>query len=190
MLNMSPTISTLSAALVAATSEMEHATKNALNPHFGNRYANLSEVIDVTQPILARHGLSLNQFPGDYVDGVLTLHNLLMHSSGEWIMSDSQAPLAKSDPQGVGSGLTYLRRYSLAAICGITQEDDDGNSATSHRHVAYIKEIGERGQKLGEDAKFADGSSIQDHIRTIWEDIVGDEQIAKQLLDDLRQLAA
>ena len=58
-----------------------------------------------------------------------SVETLISHSSGEWINSICHAPVSKQDAQGVGSAITYLRRYSLAAMCGIAQEDDDANSA-------------------------------------------------------------
>jgi hypothetical protein len=63
---------------------------------------------------------------------VVTVETVLAHKSGEWMRGTSAAPVVKADPQGVGSAITYLRRYSLAAVCGIAQEDDDGNAA-SHK---------------------------------------------------------
>lgn len=125
----SENIAKLAAALVLVQREVEHAHKNATNPHFRNRYADLTEVIDTVRPVLAKHGLSVVQFPG-YVDGVTTLESVLLHESGEWISGVAGARMQKDDPQGVGSALTYLRRYSLAAVCGISQDDDDGEAAS------------------------------------------------------------
>lgn len=125
----SDSIGKLASALVLVQREVEHAHKNATNPHFRNRYADLTEVIDTVRPVLAKHGLSVVQFPG-YVDGVTTLESVLLHESGEWISGTAGARMQKDDPQGVGSALTYLRRYSLAAVCGISQDDDDGEAAS------------------------------------------------------------
>ena len=124
----SESLANLAASLVEAQAEMDHAVKNSTNPHFRNKYANLAEVIDTIRPVLARHGLSIVQVPG-YENGVVTLTSMLLHKSGEWIMGESGSPAPKQDPQGVGSAVTYLRRYSLAAICNITQDDDDGEAA-------------------------------------------------------------
>lgn len=116
-------------AFVAAQAEIENAHKNATNPHFRSKYADLTEIIDAIRPTLAKHGLGIIQIPG-FEDGVLTMDNMILHTSGEWISGVSGSPIAKQDPQGVGSAITYMRRYSLAAMCGITQEDDDGNAAS------------------------------------------------------------
>ena len=128
-MNHSEGIAKLAAALVKVQADIEHAHKNATNPHFRNTYANLTEVIDTARPVLTKHGISVVQFPG-YVDGVTTLETVLTHESGEWMSGTAGARVQKDDPQGVGSALTYLRRYSLAAVCGIGQEDDDGEAGS------------------------------------------------------------
>ena len=127
-MNHSNSIGKLAAAMVAAQMEMEHAHKDGENPHFGNTFASLPVVIDATRPILNKHGLAVIQLPG-FEDGVATVETILAHESGEWLSGVSGAPIQKQDPQGVGSALTYLRRYSLAALCNIGQDDDDGTAA-------------------------------------------------------------
>jgi hypothetical protein len=130
MIEHSESLASLAPALAKAQGEVENAAKNAKNPHFRSSYADLAEIINTVRPVLSKHGLAVVQIPG-YADGVVTVDTMLTHASGEWIMGQSAAPVAKADPQGVGSACTYLRRYSLAALCGIAQEDDDGNAASS-----------------------------------------------------------
>ena len=129
-MRQSESIAALAPALVAAQAEVENATKNASNPHFKSRYADLAEIIDTVKPVFTKHGLAVLQLPG-LEDGHATVETMLVHKSGEWIAGVSGAPLQKADPQGVGSAITYLRRYSLAALAGIAQEDDDGNAASN-----------------------------------------------------------
>lgn len=124
----SESIAELAKAMAAAQGEIENASKNAKNPHFRSNYADLAEVINTVRPILSRHGLSITQFPA-FEGGIASVESVLMHSSGEWMSGISSSPVNKQDAQGIGSALTYLRRYSLAAIAGIAQEDDDGNGA-------------------------------------------------------------
>jgi hypothetical protein len=131
-MRQSESIAELAKALAGAQGEMENAGRNASNPHFKSRYADLAEIINTTRPVLAAHGLAVVQFPG-YVDGIAHVETILMHGSGEFVASTTSAPVVKSDPQGVGSAITYLRRYSLAAVCGIAQEDDDANAASQPR---------------------------------------------------------
>ena len=128
----SDSIKDLATALCAAQAEIENATKNSQNPHYKSSYADLASVLDAVRPVATKHGLAFSQLPG-FADGCATLDTLLMHTSGEWIMGTSGAPLPKQDPQGIGSASTYLRRYSLAALFGIAQEDDDGEGTVSQR---------------------------------------------------------
>jgi hypothetical protein len=133
MLQHSDNVGSLAAALAAAQGELQNAHRNSRNPHFRSTYADLAEIINTVRPVLARHGLAVVQVPS-YVDGVASVETLLLHSSGEWVAGTSAAPVVKSDPQGVSSAVTYLRRFSLAAIACIAssdQEDDDGNAASA-----------------------------------------------------------
>jgi hypothetical protein len=138
-LNHSATLTALATALAGAQAEIENAHKNAKNPHFKSSYADLAEIINTTKPVLTKHGLTLVQSPG-FAEGIVTLETMLMHTSGEWLSGISGAPAAKLDPQGVGSALTYLRRYSMAAFCCIAQEDDDGNAASQPRTQAATQQ--------------------------------------------------
>jgi hypothetical protein len=126
----SDSLTKIAPALTKALGEIHNATKDSKNPHFKSSYASLVAVIDATKDTLAAHGLTVIQAPG-WVDSRVTVTSRILHSSGEWIESTAEAPVPKADPQGVGSAVTYLRRYSLAALCGITQEDDDGNAASA-----------------------------------------------------------
>ncbi len=127
-MNKSESIGELAKALATAQGEIENASKNAKNPHFKSNYADLAEVINTVRPIMSKHGISISQFPA-FDSGLASVETIVMHHSGEWMSGVSSAPVGKQDAQGVGSAITYLRRYSLAAIAGIAQEDDDGNSA-------------------------------------------------------------
>ena len=130
-MNKSESIAAISQAISKAQGEVENASKNAKNPHFKSKYADLAELLNTVRPVFSGHGLAIVQMPS-FVDGVASVETLISHSSGEWISSICSAPVSKQDAQGVGSAITYLRRYSLAAMCGIAQEDDDANSAVGH----------------------------------------------------------
>lgn len=142
-MNKSESIKELATALAKAQGEIENATKATANAFFKSKYADLAECLNTVRPVFARHGLSLSQFPS-FADGVASVESILMHSSGEWLSNTASAPVSKQDAQGVGSATTYLRRYSLAAIAGIAQEDDDANSAVGHKpkETAKIVENG------------------------------------------------
>lgn len=123
-------IGALAKALAAAQGEMDNAVKDGNNPHFGSRFATLASVREVVQQPLSKHGLALTQHPSAK-GGVVTLRTMLMHEGGGWIASEATASAKDAGPQSIGSAISYLRRYSLAALCGIAQEDDDAESATS-----------------------------------------------------------
>ena len=128
-MNKSDSIASLAAALAKAQGEMENASKNSQNPHFRSKYADLAEIINTVRPVLAKHGLSVTQFPS--FDGTLAhVETIIAHESGEWMSGVTSSPVQKADPQGIGSATTYLRRYSLAAVCNLAQEDDDANAAS------------------------------------------------------------
>lgn len=125
----SDSIAKLAQALAKAQGEMENASKNSQNPHFRSKYADLAEIINTVRPVLAKHGLSVTQFPS--YDGTLAhVETVIAHESGEWMSGITSSPVQKADPQGIGSATTYLRRYSLAAVCNLAQEDDDANAAS------------------------------------------------------------
>lgn len=139
---MSPTIGNLAAALAKAQGSFTFARKDSEAPLFekggngpsrkvGSRtYADLASVLDAVRAGLAANELSIVQTPFSTNDGGVTLRTTLMHSSGEWIASEFSMPADRMGAiQGWGSALTYARRYALAAMCGIAQDDDDGQAA-------------------------------------------------------------
>jgi hypothetical protein len=130
-MKMSDQINELATALAKAQGEIENASKNSQNPHFRSKYADLAEVLNTIRPVFSKYGLAVAQFPS-YLDGVVSVTTILTHTSGQWMQGTASAPATKLDPQGVGSCVTYLRRYSLAGL-GIAQEDDDANSASNRR---------------------------------------------------------
>jgi hypothetical protein len=125
---MSEQINELVTALAKAQAEMQNAPYNQTNPAFKSKYADLASIRDATIPSLTKHGLSLFQMTKLNGEG-MSLVTRLAHSSGQWIESTYPLPIADR-PHVMGSAITYARRYSWAAICGIAAEaDDDGNEA-------------------------------------------------------------
>ena len=125
----SDTIGKLSAALSKAQGEMKGATTKSTNPFFNSSYADLNTVIESSVPYLSKYGISVIQGTEfDVVCGYFVTTRL-MHESGEWVQTRVRCPLGgKKDIQAVGGAITYGRRYGLAAMAGIAQKDDDGNS--------------------------------------------------------------
>ena len=123
-MNKSESIAGLAKALAKAQGEVENPSKTIVNPHFKSKYADLAEVLNTVRPVFSANGLSFVQMPR-FAEGMVMVETVLMHESGEWISEAACSPITKQDAQGVGSAITYLRRYSLAAFAGIAQEDDD-----------------------------------------------------------------
>ena len=131
-MRQSESIALLASALAKAQGTIAPALKESVNPHFRSHYADLAAIWEVCRKPLTSNGLSVIQAPTDCADGRVGLETRLIHSSGEWIESLVSTRLSKDDAQGIGSALTYLRRYSLASIVGVTAtDDDDGNAASA-----------------------------------------------------------
>lgn len=125
----------LFAALAKAQAEVENAIKGNVNPHFKSRYADLAEVLNTVRPTFARHGLSILQSTA--FDGInVSVTTTLAHAEGGWVSSCASCVPARVDAQGIGAATTYLRRYALAAMAGVAQEDDDGNAASHQQRPA------------------------------------------------------
>jgi hypothetical protein len=135
-MEQSTEIKDLAAALALAQSEIKGAIKDSANPFFKSKYADLTSVWDACRAAITKNGLSVIQTCDDN-DAKVTVTTQLMHSSGQWIRGQLSAKPAKSDPQGIGSCITYLRRYALAAMVGVAPEDDDGNAATLPQAQKY-----------------------------------------------------
>ena len=129
-MNQSELINELAGALSKAQGEMQAAIKDKVNPFFKSSYADLGSVWDAARPVLSKHGLCVLQTTELVAEGKIVMVTTLAHTSGQWVKSFLPLNPAKNDSQGVGSALTYLRRYSLSAIVGVVcDEDDDGETA-------------------------------------------------------------
>jgi len=130
----SDTINELAAALSKAQGQMQTAKKGAENPHFRSKYADLASVWEACRTALTAHGLSVVQSPRmtfNGTTGLVEVETRLLHSSGQWMADTVTVPVSKLDAQGVGSAVTYARRYALAAFASVAPDDDDGNGAVA-----------------------------------------------------------
>lgn len=126
----------IASALVKAQKQFSPALKTATNPHFKSKYADLSACVEAVIDALNANGIALIQKTHECADGVM-VETVFVHESGETFEAGRlHVPAAKHDPQGYGSALTYCRRYSLMAACGIAPEDDDGNAASQQKPKA------------------------------------------------------
>ena len=120
----------IATALVKAQKAFGPALKTATNPHFKSRYADLAACVEAVIGGLNDNGIALIQ-RNSLDDAGVTVETVFVHESGEMLECGKlHVPAAKHDPQGYGSALTYARRYSLMAACGIAPEDDDGNAGS------------------------------------------------------------
>lgn len=137
-MNKSESIVKLSVALAKFNSEVSSISKDAKNPFFKSDYVTLDKLIIATRDILQKNGLSILQMPLSKESGEIGIQTIVLHETGEFIET---APLfmtpVKNDPQGAGSLITYLRRYSYQAVLNLnTGEDDDGNASTFKETVS------------------------------------------------------
>ena len=120
----------IASALVKAKKAFNPALKDKTNPAYRSKYADLSACIEAVEVGLLDNGIFMYQRTFEDATGV-TVETVFIHESGEQLECGKlHVPAAKQDPQGYGSALTYARRYSLMAACGIAPEDDDGNAAS------------------------------------------------------------
>lgn len=131
-MQMSDTIAALATALAAAQGEIEDATKAGINPHFKSRYADLAAVRAVIRGPLSKHGLSIVQLPRAQ-HGVVEVDTMLIHKTGEYISETLRMPVnpQQMNAHGIGSAITYARRYGLMSILCLAADDDDGNAAVA-----------------------------------------------------------
>ena len=136
--NVLPVGKAIAGALVKAQMAFGPALRSSTNPHFKSRYADLSACVEAVIEALNSNGIALIQRTLPCESGV-TVETVFVHTSGETLSSGPlHVPAIKQDAQGYGSALTYARRYSLMAACGIAPEDDDGHAAS--KATSYAKQ--------------------------------------------------
>jgi hypothetical protein len=134
------TMKNIASALVKAQRGFAPALKTSTNPHFRSKYVDLAGCVEAVVDSLNAAGIALIQRTSEDATGV-TVETVFVHESGEMLECGKlHVPASKQDPQGYGSALTYARRYSLMAACGIAPEDDDGNAASRKREVVEKSE--------------------------------------------------
>lgn len=150
-------------AFVAAQKQFSPALKTATNPHFRSRYADLSACVEAVLDALNANGIALMQTCHECETGVM-VETVLLHESGQTLSGGKlHVPAAKNDAQGYGSALTYARRYSLMACCGIAPEDDDGNSAS---------------RKIADLSKQFEAVTTEDELKILWATLDKDQKLA------------
>jgi hypothetical protein len=161
-------MSNIALALVKARRSFGPALKDRNNPAFKSKYADLGACLDAVDDALLAQGIAVYQETSECADGVI-VETVFLHESGETLRGGKlHVPAVKHDPQGYGSALTYARRYSLMAACGIAPEDDDGNAAAKAAQARQQPAQG-MSEKVIADycAKFDEAADV-DAITTIW----------------------
>lgn len=134
-MNRSESIVKIASALAQFNGEVSKISKDAANPFHKNKYSTLDNIVDGVRPVLTKYGLSIMQIPSNDEQGNVIMKTLLLHESGEFLESEPlKMKPAKNDPQGIGSCITYARRYQISAFLSLnTGEDDDGNAASGQQ---------------------------------------------------------
>lgn len=128
----SEAIDQIAGALAKAQGQLSNVTKDKINPHFKSGYASLDSTLDVIRDVFAKHDLALVQGCAVVGEEIL-MRSRVIHKSGQWIETELPLLLTKNDMQGMGSGISYARRYLAQAMAGIAQadEDNDGQDAAT-----------------------------------------------------------
>lgn len=177
---MTDIITQLYAAMADASADIEGAQKDANNPHFKSKYADLSSVVSAIKPALIKHGLWFRQVMHEREKGVC-VETLVCHKAGHELSFGSLfVPATKQDAQGFGSALTYARRYSLMTAFGVCPEDDDGNAAVqATQRPAHVYDVSI------DDAQYAELSTLLQQSR-----LNSGEFLAKLSINSLPELPA
>lgn len=170
----------IATALVRAQKAFGPALKTNTNPHFRSKYADLSACVEAVIDALNNNGIALLQQTHECEGGVM-VETVFVHESGETLSSGKlHVPASKQDAQGYGSALTYARRYSLMAACGIAPEDDDGNAAAhsaprkmTHRSVDGALVSQDRMNVIAAVADAIKGQMAKDDILGAYEEATG-----------------
>ena len=138
----SDSIAKLSMAMAKFQKDVKQPMKDAANPFFKSHYVPLENVVEAITTAAAPHGLSFTQYPVNGDNGTIGVATVILHESGEFIEYDAiySVPKKANDVQQLGSVITYLRRYSLSSIFGITSDNDDDGNAASDANPANKKQ--------------------------------------------------
>lgn len=192
-MKMSDTITEIASALCKAQAEIDDATKTGINPVFKSKYADLAALRAVIREPLAKNDLAIMQFPRTVEGKGVEVETMLVHKSGEFMSETLFMPVHKWDAHGIGSGITYGRRYGLSAVLCVASDDDDGNGAVQ-AGPAPAAAPAKKAIKVDLVALKADGEKIAkkgtEALREWYKSISSDERTAAAaFLDELKKAA-
>lgn len=192
-MRQSDSIIELATALSKAQGQIDDATKTGMNPAFRSKYADLAAVRAVIRDPLANNDLAVVQLPRS-VDGAVEVETMIIHKSGEFIAETLRMPVNKWDAHGIGSGITYGRRYGLMSMLGLAADDDDGNGAVE-RAPATVQPVKKSAPEMNSKLKAsaieaADQGTIG--LNNWWKTLTPDERnsISEDFRAELKKKAA
>jgi hypothetical protein len=162
-MNQSQSIAELAYALAKAQANITGALKDSANPFFKSKYADLASCWDACRKPLTDNGLAVIQTI-EAGEGRAILVTTLCHSSGEWIKSYCPILTKDDSPQGQGSGITYARRYALAAMVGLAQIDDDAEAAQGRNVKPVVQQNAELLAKIAATATAEELSKLYNAV--------------------------
>jgi hypothetical protein len=187
-MNRSDQIGELMGALAKAQAEFTFASKDSKNPAFGSSYADLASNIVAVRPALSKHGIAFLQFDESDVERQTASVTTSLHFGEQWISITAEAPavgLKGFNVQSLGAAWTYLRRYTLQALCGLASDDDDGNSlavenapkpkkAAAPKSAEPAPQTGVRSQFFGKAKEFGWGlGDIKEYMKRAYPEAQG-----------------
>lgn len=190
-MKMSDTIGEIATALSAAQGEIQDAMKGSLNPHFKSKYADLAAIRTVIREPLSKHGLSIVQLPRAHSSHV-EVETIIMHKSGEFISETLNMPVSKQDAHGIGSAITYARRYGMSAVLCIATDDDDGNAAVEKNAPRVVRQRSDaEAEELYNAARHA-ANEGSDKLRSFWSELSGEKRslLTADKIQSLKEIAS
>ena len=192
-MKQSESIKELATALATFQGEITSVNKDSVNPFFKMKYASLNSIWEHIREPLSKYGLSVIQGgEPDLSDNHVVINTLLLHASGEWILSSLPIKPVKDDPQGIGSAITYARRYGLSAILGlVADEDDDGEVAQARQTEKYEKKTPPKQAPQPEATKsksspVKEGFNLMAQVRAVRPALKTDKNVRDWLVVSLR----
>ena len=180
-MNKTESINELATALAKAQGKVKTALKDSSNPFYKSKYADLSAIWGACREVLSENGLSVTQLPFASEGNSVGIETILLHSSGQWLGEKVIVPVAKFDAQGIGSAITYARRYALAAIVGVVaDEDDDGEKAVGREEPKASPKVvipNDVKKKFLEQIPDMLASGDELGLRQIWGEFSTDEKV-------------
>ena len=176
-MEQSEQINELATALSKAQGKITGALKDSSNPFFKTKYADLASVWDACRDQLSANGLAVVQTLSNDQDQIVVI-TTLTHASGQWVRGRLAVKPVKSDPQGIGSAITYARRYALAAIVGVAQIDDDAEAAMGRKETdrSRISIDRETQRQFAEQIRAAMANGDADEMKRLWSEWDSDER--------------